>query len=81
MAELSKPVYQPLVFRPVTPTKKSAADTAKLGEKRLAYDGTEINVYNQSLYDNSIASSGAGSQKRGFKKIPRFGKKKGQSKL
>ena len=81
MAELSKPVYQPLVFRPVTPTKKTAAETAKLGHKRLAFDGTEINVYNQSLYDNSVASSGAGTQRRNFKKIPRFGKKQGQSKL
>lgn len=39
---------------------------------RLAYDGTEINVYNQSLYDNSAVSS----TREKKTKIPRFGGKK-----
>ena len=57
LAELSKQVvYQPLVFKPVTPSKKKPEELASLG-KRLAYDGTEINVYNKSLYENSQVSS------------------------
>ena len=75
LAELSKaPAYQPLVFKPQVPSKPK--DHSVLGV-RLAYDGTEINVYNQSLYDNSAVSS----TREKKKKIPRFGKKSGQSKL
>ena len=45
LAELSKPKYQPLVFKPVVPSKQKNHDEPQLG-KRQAIDGTEINVYN-----------------------------------
>lgn len=47
-----------------------------LGQKRLAFDGTEINIYNQALYENS-----QDKPRQIKKKIPRFGKKPGQAKL
>ena len=72
LAELSKPAYQPLVFKPVTPTKRKPGDL-QLGQKRMAPDGTEISIYNQSLYENSVASSNLPSQ-RPQKKVQRFQK-------
>ena len=47
-----------------------------LGQKRLAFDGTEINVYNQALYENS-----QDKPRPKKKKIPRFGKTTAQARL
>ena len=47
--------------------------------KRMALDGTEITVYNQSLYEPSVASSAP--RKGGYKKVQRLGKSRQQMKL
>ena len=66
----AKPAYQPLVFKPVVPSKQKDHEDVRLGQ-RLAFDGTEINVYNQSLYNQSVKSSQ--SHRRNYKKVQRFG--------
>ena len=77
LAQLSKPAYQPLQFKPVVPSKKRPEEILQLG-KRMALDGTEITVYNQSLYEPSISSQ---SQGGGNRKVHRFGKSRRQMKL
>ena len=52
-----------------------------LAQKRMAPDGTEIHIYNQHLYENSIASGELPSQRPKKKKLPRFGKNSGQARL
>ena len=47
----------------------------------MAPDGTEISIYNQHLYENSVASNGPPSQRPKKKKLPRFGKSSAQARL